>query len=60
VLQTLIIERGAEHGFSYDQLKRAKRSLGARAFKKREAGLNSPWLWALPQHAPEGTEKEPD
>jgi DNA invertase Pin-like site-specific DNA recombinase len=60
VLQTLIVERGAEHGLSYDQLKRAKRPLGVRAFKKREAGLNSPWLWALPQHAPEGAENEPD
>jgi hypothetical protein len=60
VLQTLIIERGAEHGFSYDQLKRAKGALGVRSFKKREAGLDSPWLWALPQHAPAGAESDPE
>jgi hypothetical protein len=60
VLQTLITERGTEHGFSYDQLKRAKRKLGVRSFKKREAGLDSPWLWGLPQHVPEGAEKEPE
>jgi hypothetical protein len=51
VLQTIITERGAERGFSYDQLWRAKRALGAVAFKKRGEGLDSPWLWALPQHA---------
>ena len=60
VLQTVIAERGAEHGFSYDQLKRAKRPLSVRSFKKREAGMDSPWLWALPQHAPEGAESEPE
>ena len=60
VLQAVIAERGAEHGFSYDQLKRAKRPLSVRSFKKREAGMDSPWLWALPQHAPEGLENEPE
>ena len=60
VLQTVIAERGAEHGFSYDQLKRAKRPLSVRSFKKREAGMDSPWLWALPQHAPEGLENDPE
>jgi hypothetical protein len=57
VFQTVIVERGAEHGFSYDQLKRAKRPLGVRSFK---TGLNTPWLWALPQHAPEGAENDPE
>jgi hypothetical protein len=37
VLQTMIAERGAEHGFSYDQLKRAKRPLSVRSFKKGTA-----------------------
>jgi putative DNA primase/helicase len=60
VLQTVIVERGAEKGLSYDQLKRAKRALGVRSFKKRVAGLDSPWLWGLPQHVPEGAEKEPE
>jgi hypothetical protein len=60
VLQTVILERAAEHGFSYDQLKRAKQPLGVRSFKKREAGLDSPWLWALPQHVAAGAENEPE
>jgi hypothetical protein len=60
VLATVITERGAEKGLSSDQLKRAKRALGVRSFKKREAGLDSPWLWALPQHAPAGAESDPE
>jgi uncharacterized membrane protein len=57
VLVTVITERGDEKGLSSDQLKRAKGALGVRSFKKREAGLDSPWLWALPQHVPAGAEK---
>ena len=45
--QTLIVERGAERGFSDDQLRRAKRALGIRAFKQR-GQPQSPWFWALP------------
>jgi hypothetical protein len=58
VLVTVIVERGAKRGFSYDQLKRAKRIIGVDAFKQREAGMNSPWLWALPQHVPTGAESD--
>jgi putative DNA primase/helicase len=50
VLQSTIIEHGAEHGFGYDQLRRAKEALGIKSFKKE---FNCPWLWALPQHVPE-------
>jgi hypothetical protein len=60
VLVTVIVERGAKRGFSYDQLKRAKRIIGVDAFKKREAGMNSPWLWALPQHVPAAAESDPE
>jgi hypothetical protein len=59
-LQTLIVERGAERGFSDDQLRRAKRALGIRAFKQR-GQPQSPWFWALPQDAPAEEEQgEPE
>ena len=45
--QTLIVERAAERGFSDDQLHRAKRLLGIKAFKQR-GQPHAPWLWALP------------
>jgi len=56
---TLIVERGAERGFSRDQLHRAKRALGVKAFKPR-GEKHAPWLWALPQDVPEGTDDEPE
>ncbi|MGA7208720.1 MAG: hypothetical protein WBX78_07495, partial [Pseudolabrys sp.] len=59
VLVTVVIERGAAKGFSYDQLKRAKKALSVVAFKMREEGLSSPWAWALPQHVPPEAEREP-
>jgi len=49
--QTLIVERGAERGFSNDQLHRAKRALGIRAFKQL-GQPHTPWFWALPQDEP--------
>jgi hypothetical protein len=55
----LIVERGAERGFSRDQLHRAKRALGVKAFKPR-GEKDAPWLWALPQDVPEGTDDEPE
>jgi DNA polymerase len=57
VLQKVIIERGAERGFSYDQLWRAKRALDVKAFKRSGENLTSPWLWALPQHIPPDAEE---
>jgi DNA polymerase len=56
---TLIVERGAERGFSRDQLHRAKRALGVKAFKPR-GEKDAPWLWALPQDVPEGTDVDED
>jgi hypothetical protein len=52
VLQKVIIERGAAKGFSLDQLRRQRGRLGARSFKRRGENLNSPWMWALPEHLP--------
>jgi DNA polymerase I-like protein with 3'-5' exonuclease and polymerase domains len=52
VLQKMIIERGAAKGFSLDQLRRQRDRLGARSFKRRGENLNSPWMWALPEHLP--------
>jgi DNA polymerase bacteriophage-type len=58
VLTTIVVERGGVHGFSYDQLRHAKTKLGVVAFKKRGEGLDTPWMWALPQHAPPEADKE--
>src|SRR5262249_488886 len=51
-LRNLITERGAERGFSYEQLYRAKTQLKVRAFRKPGEGKHSPWWWALPQDVP--------
>jgi putative DNA primase/helicase len=54
---TRIEERGAAHGFSRDQLHRAKRKMGVVAFK--ETGTeHGAWMWALPQDAPPKPEKD--
>jgi hypothetical protein len=43
---TFIQERGAVHGFTRKQLRRAKRQMNIASFK--EAGkLNGRWFWAL-------------
>jgi hypothetical protein len=52
VLQQTIIERGAERGFSYKQLWRAKDSLGAEDFKEKGV-QGGPSYWAFPEHVPE-------
>jgi hypothetical protein len=46
-----IARRAAVHGFSEDQLDRAKRKLGIVAFKQRGT-MTGGWYWALPQHVP--------
>lgn len=51
VLRTAIAERAAQRGFSEDQLDRAKRKIGAGAFK--EKAFQGRWFWALAQHMPE-------
>jgi AAA domain-containing protein len=50
-LQTAVVERGTERGFSLDQLKRAKNKMGVVSFREG-FGESGNWLWALPQHAP--------
>jgi hypothetical protein len=48
VLQKTIVERGAERGFNYFQLWRAKAALGVEDFK--ESGVQQgPSYWALPR-----------
>jgi len=58
VLQKIIVERGALKNYSLDQLRRARRAIGAIAFKRRGENLSSPWLWAMPEHVPADVEKE--
>jgi DNA polymerase len=52
----VVYERGAVRGFSVDQLKRAKRKMGVVAYKDGWQGI---WLWALPQHVPAETPRQP-
>jgi hypothetical protein len=60
VLQKVIIERGAERGFSRDQLRRAREALNIKAFKRRGENLDSPWMWAFAEHVPPDAETESD
>jgi hypothetical protein len=54
VPQSRIIECGNERGFSIDQLNRAKRALKIKSLKA--GGPGDPWLWVLPEDAPDETE----
>ena len=58
VLQKVIVERGALKHYSLDQLHRARRAIGAATFKRRGENVNSPWMWALPEHVPADAEIE--
>jgi hypothetical protein len=58
VLQSRVLDRGKECGFSYDQLKRGKGALGVKSIKT--GGSGDPWLWALPEDVPAGSEAAPD
>jgi len=49
----IIAERAAARGFSWITVKRAKAKLGVVSYK---VGFGEGWMWALPQHAPEGVE----
>jgi DNA polymerase len=49
--QSHIEERAAAHGFSIDQLRRAKAKMAIVAFK--EQAWQGRWMWALPQHVPQ-------
>ena len=53
-----MIERGAAHGFSLNQLKYAREAIGARSFKRRGENLSSPWMWCLREHLPADAETE--
>jgi DNA polymerase len=53
-----ILERAeGRRGLSERQLKRAKQSMGIKAFKEKET-MKGVWFWALPQHAPADAEDE--
>jgi AAA domain-containing protein len=58
VLLKIIKERGAVHGFKLGQLKRARQDIGAKAFKRKGENLDSPWMWAMPEHVPDGSIEE--
>ena len=60
VLQKVIVERGAAKGLSLPQLRRARKAIGAVAFKRRGGNVVSPWLWALPEYVPDDVEIKDD
>jgi DNA polymerase len=49
VPKSIIDERAKVRGFTPDQLRRARESMGVVTFK---GGFEGGWLWSLPQHAP--------
>jgi hypothetical protein len=51
-LQQTIIERGAERGFSYKQLWKAKDDLGVEDFKEKGV-KGGPSFWVFPEHKPQ-------
>src|SRR5262249_51317184 len=50
----VVEQRAAECGFSKDQLDRAKRKIGVKAFK--ETKKDGQWFWCLPEDAPQEQE----
>jgi hypothetical protein len=58
VPQQMIMERGAERGFSPDQLRRAKKALDIEAFKQKGKGAkDGPWYWPRLGDVPHDAEK---
>ena len=51
VPQSFIEERAGAHGFTYEQLRRAKKKMCVVTFKEKGVE-HGKWIWALPQHAP--------
>jgi hypothetical protein len=51
VMRNIVVERGAEKGFSLPQLRRALKNVGE-PFKQPGEDFNSPWMWALPKDVP--------
>jgi len=47
-----VIERGAEEGFSSEQLKRARQAIDGVAYKRRGEGSNAPWMWCFRKDVP--------
>jgi hypothetical protein len=47
-----VIERGAEEGFSKEQLKRARLAINGVAYKRRGEDRNAPWMWCLQKDVP--------
>jgi hypothetical protein len=47
VEQRIVVERGAEQGFSLPQLRRARENIGATTYKERGKPKDSPWLWSM-------------
>jgi DNA polymerase len=52
VLRKTVVERGAEQGFSFDQLWRAFKAIKGQSFKQ-----DKEWFWALPEHAKENEQE---
>ena len=55
-----VIERGAEEGFSFDQLRRARETIGVVSFENREPGHEPQQMWALAKDAPKGVKIDAD
>jgi len=51
VPRNIVVERGAEKGFSLSQLRRALKGVGE-PFKQPAEDFNSPWMWGLPKDVP--------
>jgi putative DNA primase/helicase len=60
MLVKTITERGAALGFKLSQLRRARQDIGAKAFKRQGGNLDSPWMWAMPEHVPPGSVEQND
>jgi hypothetical protein len=50
--QKIIIERGAERGYSLNQMRRALKKASGVSFKLRNAGPQPPTLWAMSKDVP--------
>jgi hypothetical protein len=60
MLRETVIERGAEEGCSYDQLRRAREAIGAISYEHREAGCGPQRMWCLPKDAPKEAKIDAD
>jgi hypothetical protein len=58
IKRSTIVEAGAAEGFSAEQLRRARETIGAVAYRQDKDQFGSPTFWCLPEHVP--TDAEPD